>query len=334
MGIFSRKKGKEENKTDSGISSSVSEWNQDENNKIPRVLPSTLMQRLSLAQNAKQDVIVPQKIFTDDIRAILKTKSQVKDEYKKIPEDIGWETKHRNLEKHELEKVIMIKEEPKKVQAEPDINVPVVKEIAKQPEIDPVKVPTEHHHHSFFAELEKLFSHKHGVKHVLSQDMMAKMKEYHEVVGKGGSFFMHETDIEREIENSLSSLKEVESEWLLMKKGVVSAERLLFVKEEELERKLWEFKNLLLSANRFKEFNTVSPEGNSFFLSNGERLYSIQHLINELPGMDEGIFYAHVNSEKNDFSSWIRDVFRFEDLALRINSAKTKQEMLQILKKY
>ena len=198
----------------------MSEWNQDENNKIPRVLPSTLMQRLSIAQNAKQDIIVPQKIFTDDIKTILRTKSQVRDEYKKIPDDIHYESKYKPIDKHELEKVIMLREaqrvqevseavpvkEP--VHAENPEKLPEkhekeeVKEVQKVPD----KVQRIHHHSSFFAELEKFFSHRHGVKHVLSQNMMAKMKEYHDAIGRGEAFFMHEMDIEREIESSLSEL--------------------------------------------------------------------------------------------------------------------------------
>jgi hypothetical protein len=345
MRLFFKKKEENKNSSDN-ISNSIADWNSNEENKIPKLLPDTLMQRLSVSQNSKEEVIVPQKIFTDDIKTILKTRYQVKDEHKKIPEDIHRETKYKNPEKHEMEKVILLKDtKTKEIQEEQPLQVsPSVQETQSiqlaQVDILPEKtqkvqdkIPKEHHH-SFFEELEKLFEHKHGIKHALSQDMMVRMKEYHETLGKGESFFMHEMDIEKEIENSLASLKDIESEWLLTKRGVASAERILFAKEEELERKLGEFKNLLISADRFKNFNALSPEGNAFLLSNGVRLYSIQHLINELPNMSDDVFYMHVTSEKNDFSSWIKDVFKLDDLALRLLSVRTKQEILEILKKY
>jgi hypothetical protein len=334
MSIFSKKKEKTLE-----ITNSVTEWNKSEENKIPKILPDTLMQRISIAQNSNEGLITPKRIFTDDIKATLKMKSQVKDEYKKIPEDIHKESNSKGPEQHEMEKVIMIKEPMhKESEAEPLIAAPQVKieqvaQIAKMPE-KIHEMPQSVHHHSFFAELERIFGHKHDVKHILSQDMMAKMKEYHDAIGKGDAFFMHEMDIELEIEKSLTSLKDIETEWLLTKKGVASAERLLFAKEEELEKRLSDFKNLLVTADRFKNFNMVSPEGSAFLLSNGVRLFSIQQLLNELPEMSDEIFYAHVTLAKNDFASWIRDVFKQDALALKLMAARTKQEILDILRKY
>ncbi len=334
MGFFSKKKGDVKDKPEP-VSSSIYEWNRNEDNKIPRILPDTLMQRLSVSQNSDKDMVVPQKIFTDDIKAILKMRSQVKDEYKKIPQDIHYESKNKGPDRHEIENVIMLKEAQMRKEEEVPIAAPEEdKKTKEEKKSEPKDAIQKEAHRSFFAELEKLFGHKHGVRHIISQDMMARMKEYHDAIGNGDSFFMHEMDIEKEIEQSLSSLKNMELDWLMSKKEVSSAEKTLFAKEEELEKKLDEFKSLLMLADRFRNFNVISPDGNSFLLSNGIRLHSIQHLINELPQMSDDVFYHHVNSERNDFALWIRDVFKLEDLALVINSAKTRQEILEMLKKY
>jgi hypothetical protein len=329
MGLFSKKNKNVEQK--SVESETIYDWNSNESNKIPKILPNTLMQRLAMQQNREENLIVPQKIFTDDIKAILKMRASV-DEHKKFPEDMHNELKHK-IEKQETEKVIVLKE-PKAEQTI-EMSAPP-KEILK--DLDKIEETKSEHkesnYHSFFAQLAHLFSHKHGMKHAISQDMMQKLKEYHDSIGKGDSFFMHEVDIEREIERSLDSLKEMETEWLLTKKGVASAERMLYAKEEELERKLGEFRNLLQSADRFRNFNVISPEGNSFLLSSGMRLHSIQHLLNELPHMSDDIFYMHVNDSKNDFASWIRDVFKLEDLSMQMSRAKSREEILEILKKY
>jgi hypothetical protein len=336
MGLFSRNKEKNTN-NQVGLSESISEWNKQETNKIPRILPNTLMQNLSVAEAQNQQAIENKRLFTDDIKESLKTKPQIKpqvkvpikapaiDEHKKISQDIH-DAKEKAPDNREVERVLMIK----------DLEAPMPPLVSAQASNSAVSSSKhDDYHHSFFVELERrLFGQKHDVKHIISQDMMAKMKEYHDAMGKGDSFFMHEMDIDKEIEKSLTSLRDMETEWLLTKRGVATAERLLFEKEDELERKLGDFRNLLTTADKFKKFNALAPEGNAFLLAGGIKLYTVQHLMNELPRMDEAVFFAHVTPHKNDFASWINDVFKLEDLAVKIGSAKTKQEILEILKNY
>jgi hypothetical protein len=68
--------------------------------------------------------------------------------------------------------------------------------------------------------------------------------------------------------------------------------------------------------------------GNSkFILSNGEEINTIRDLYKKLKSMDDSIFTHHVNQEKNDFSTWLKDVFKekaFADYLVRI---KDKKEM-------
>ena len=42
-----------------------------------------------------------------------------------------------------------------------------------------------------------------------------------------------------------------------------------------------------------------------FYLADGKVLKSISELIQELKTMEQWVFDYHVNSEKNDFVSWI-----------------------------
>jgi len=47
---------------------------------------------------------------------------------------------------------------------------------------------------------------------------------------------------------------------------------------------------------------------NKFFCANGDSFKNVIDLGNSLDSMDEKTFGAHVNSEKNDFATWIYDV--------------------------
>ena len=73
------------------------------------------------------------------------------------------------------------------------------------------------------------------------------------------------------------------------------------------------------------------PAESVFWLKNGRVLWNLQDLQKELSEMDENTFSYHVNKEKNDFSSWIRDVVKDKELANDISNAATIKQMLRIL---
>lgn len=301
MGLFSSKKEKKKDTEETAIG------------KIPRVLPDTLIQKLS-APKAPQSII-PKKLYTDDIKQSLQIKSSVvSDEHKRIPESfISQVPKEKSTAHHDVEKVIMIKKD--------------FDDAAK--ELKSSDLP------SFFAELEKrIFERGLDRKHLVSQDIMERLKDYHDSLNKGVPFFLHELEIEEEIAKSLSSLKEIETEWLLTKRNVSIAEKVLFEKESELEKKLSHFRGLLSSAEKFRAFNAVADEDKYFILLDGTIIRSIQELLKILPGMKDEVFFYHVTSEKNDFANWIRHVFSLDDLASKVSGAKSKKEILEVLRNY
>lgn len=299
MGMFS---GKKEKKQDSA---------QFKAEKIPRVLPDTLMQKISVSKN--QDLSMPKKPFADESKIMNQVK-EAKDEHKRIPEYfISQQPKEKGPEKQEVEKVIMIKK---------DFD-------------DAAKDLKESDLPSFFHELEKrLFEKGIDRKHIVSQDIMSRLKEYHESMDNGQPFFLHELEIESEIAKSLESLKNIESEWIMTKRNVAVAEKLLSEKESEMQSKLTSFKNLLITAEKFRAFNVVAEEDKAFVLYDGTKIKSIQALMVAISGMKDAVFYSHVNADKNDFANWIRHVFGLDELATRVSFAKTKQELLEVLRNY
>ena len=69
-----------------------------------------------------------------------------------------------------------------------------------------------------------------------------------------------------------------------------------------------------------------APEEHHFVVADGKKLKNILELADALETMSEEIFAHHANQFKNDFSSWVRDVFYDHSLAEDISRAKNKLE--------
>lgn len=70
---------------------------------------------------------------------------------------------------------------------------------------------------------------------------------------------------------------------------------------------------------------SISPD-KYFMLSDGTVIRSIKELAMMMDSMSDESFSFHVNDEKNDFASWIRDVFGKEELADSLVKMKCRKE--------
>lgn len=70
-----------------------------------------------------------------------------------------------------------------------------------------------------------------------------------------------------------------------------------------------------------------------FYVKNGAVLKDLEDLLNELKTIDEESFLYHVNTEKNDFLSWIMDSIKDEELAEKLIKVKKKDKMIEIIDK-
>ncbi|MBU0581208.1 MAG: hypothetical protein KKA19_08525 [Candidatus Margulisbacteria bacterium] len=70
----------------------------------------------------------------------------------------------------------------------------------------------------------------------------------------------------------------------------------------------------------------------AFHMINGKMITKLSDLSNEIESSDEQTFYYHVNDQKNDFANWIKDVFNNSNLATKIDKARTKNELVSVLK--
>ena len=68
------------------------------------------------------------------------------------------------------------------------------------------------------------------------------------------------------------------------------------------------------------------PEEHHFVVADGKKLKNIIELADALETMSEEIFSHHANEFKNDFASWVKDVFYDHSLAEDISRAKNSLE--------
>jgi hypothetical protein len=77
--------------------------------------------------------------------------------------------------------------------------------------------------------------------------------------------------------------------------------------------------------------DAVCADGEAFILKGGRRLHSINQISSALKTITPTEFQHHVNMHRNDFASWVSDVFKENELAGRMRKAKNKEEMIKVI---
>ena len=80
-----------------------------------------------------------------------------------------------------------------------------------------------------------------------------------------------------------------------------------------------------------KKYLEDVPWDSSLKLSDGKTIHSLEQLPVVLMFCDDAVFDSHVNSQKNDFANWIRDVIGYGELADKVSTIKNKEEFLKLL---
>ena len=78
----------------------------------------------------------------------------------------------------------------------------------------------------------------------------------------------------------------------------------------------------------------VIPENNWFYFKHGRRASSIDELKTALEDIHEDEFRHHVTADKNDFATWIKDIFKDIELAEKLAGAKDKKHMQLVVYKH
>ena len=79
------------------------------------------------------------------------------------------------------------------------------------------------------------------------------------------------------------------------------------------------------------KLNDDVPEENFFILADGSSLKNLRELAILLKSMPDHVFSHHVNDYKNDFASWIKDVYKNDSLSKKLFSTKDRHLILSYL---
>jgi len=74
-----------------------------------------------------------------------------------------------------------------------------------------------------------------------------------------------------------------------------------------------------------------APAGKEFFLINGKKVKNYEQLAKIMENLEDHVFRHHVNSERNDFANWAKDVFNDIALAKKISGVNKKDHLELVL---
>lgn len=77
-----------------------------------------------------------------------------------------------------------------------------------------------------------------------------------------------------------------------------------------------------------------APGEHYFVLCNGQTIKSIKELADTLESVEDSVFFHHVNAERNDFATWVKDIFSEEALANELSGVADKGNTRIIIYRY
>jgi hypothetical protein len=82
----------------------------------------------------------------------------------------------------------------------------------------------------------------------------------------------------------------------------------------------------VLTKSSAKKLLADAPEDKRFWVSDGRSLRNMAELEAALKQISDETYSYHVNEEKCDFSTWVRDVIGDDELANSLESATTRTQ--------
>ena len=196
-------------------------------------------------------------------------------------------------------------------------------EIVEQPIIDK---KTEEGR-GFFSEILSLSINQGINENILKQDLTKGMKDFWYFHPQQKGRFKNKELLRHDIINGLTELKRLEDRWTAQKAFLDEDKRSLFEKERDIKTKAEELQRTLSQLKFYEDL----PAKKFFWLKNGIVIKNIYELMNLLEVMNNSTFNHHVNDNVNDFSEWIENSVGNKELAKKIGSARTREEMSIIL---
>jgi len=83
-----------------------------------------------------------------------------------------------------------------------------------------------------------------------------------------------------------------------------------------------------------RKLSTLIKRENCFFTKDGQTLRTVQDLLEYLMNCDEETYAYHVNSQKNDFATWVNNVLLFPELGESLKISKSIAEARDALMEF
>ena len=80
------------------------------------------------------------------------------------------------------------------------------------------------------------------------------------------------------------------------------------------------------------DLNKEAPSEYAFRIYKGEKILSLRQLRDALETMEDPVFAHHVNEQRNDFATWIKDILGYSELSDKMRSLKGRYDILGLLK--
>ncbi|MDR0646698.1 MAG: hypothetical protein LBG46_07160, partial [Elusimicrobiota bacterium] len=87
------------------------------------------------------------------------------------------------------------------------------------------------------------------------------------------------------------------------------------------------------TLSKAKQTSYEAQGDKRFYFCNGQIVSNLNELPGVLRSIDDGTYGYHVNSAKNDISTWVSNVFLKGDLSLKISRAKNRSNMADVIEK-
>lgn len=88
-------------------------------------------------------------------------------------------------------------------------------------------------------------------------------------------------------------------------------------------------------AAKKKAVSFTKAKGNARFMrSDGKQIASLIDLADQLHEMADDVFYHHVTPDRNDFATWVNDVFKEAQLAEEIAKTSTPNDSCYVVMRH
>jgi hypothetical protein len=188
----------------------------------------------------------------------------------------------------------------------------------------------------YFSEIEHYIRNKDVneiIDDVLKKDFLTDMKDYHDSKALGKPFYLNKDDLKSKLRMRMDALRRLEEEWHAAKVMVEEEEKKRMRLEHEIDVQGQELKELFRQIKMSQWLEQEAPFGQYFRLVNGQELKSLNDLRKALSYMSDDEFNHHVNQERNDFATWVRDALKNHELYEKLISLKSRKELEELLKK-